>query len=119
MYLYLGVHTGRRKWYALSAVAGVAYVVGFALATSGPTNSSTVAPDIGATLLLTVWIGGMVHAAVIWALKLDIVSDPGIADEHERERQRSFGRRMLATDSATARRLGIGRPDLPGANDCH
>ena len=26
---------------------------------------------------------------------------------------------MLATDPATARRLGIGRPDLPGSNDCH
>jgi hypothetical protein len=113
MYLYLGVRTGRRKWYALSAVAGVAYVVGFALAASGPTNSSTVATDVGATLLLAVWIGGMAHAAVIWALKLDTVSDPGVADERERERQRVFGRRMLATDPATARRAAPEHPGRP------
>ena len=119
MYLYLGVRTGRRKWYALSGIAGVVYVVGFALAASGPTNSSTVTTDVGATLVLTVWIGGLVHAAIIWALKLDTPSDPELADERERERQRAFGRRMLATDPATARRLGIGRPDLPGSNDCH
>lgn len=118
MYLYLGARTGRRRWYALSLVAGVAYVVGFVLAAKGPTNSSTVASDVGVTLLLTVWIGGLLHAAVIWALKLDTISDPGITAERERERHRTFGRRMLATDPATARRLGVGRPDLPGSNDC-
>jgi Helix-hairpin-helix motif len=117
MYLYLGLHTGRRRYLLLSAGAGVAMLVGLILAGLSNGNND-LAGNLGGVLILTVWLGGIVHALIICAADLDGVRDPVAAAERERNRWREYGRRLLIKQPDFARELGVGRPDLAGSDHC-
>ena len=117
MYLYLGLHTGNRRYLLLSAVSGVAMIIGFTLA-GWSNNDNDLKGTVGAALILSVWIGGFVHAIVIWATGLDGVRDPAAVVARERNQRRQYGRRLLMSQPRIATELGVGRPDIPGSDHC-
>ena len=82
-------------------------VIGFVFAASGSENSQSSLNDVGASLILAVWLGGFAHAVVIWALHLDGVADPIAAAERERNDRRVYGRRLLAKQPAFAREFRV------------
>ena len=71
-------------------------------------------------LLLLTWVGGGTHAAAISHTVGNRIAgrtDPAVAAARVRMERRAEGRRLVATQPALAKELGIGRPDLPGADD--
>lgn len=85
-----------------------------------PKNPSGTAQGVGTALGLLAWIGGGIHAL---AISRDAVrriygsADPTLEAAKMRIQRRAQGRRLLATQPALAREIGLGRPDVPGADD--
>lgn len=117
-FLYLGIRTRRRRWLAWAAVyAGLLVLWGFM---DAPANPSSLQASIGALAALVAWLGGTAHAAAV----RKTAGRPTRAPEHagleaarERIRRREEGRRLAERDPRLAREAGVGRPDLPGADD--
>lgn len=117
-FLYLGIRSRRRRWLAWAAVyAGLLVLWGFM---DAPANPSSLRLGIGALAALFAWLGGTAHAAAV----RKSARRPALSAEHagleaarERIRRREEGRRIAARDPRLAREAGVGRPDLPGADD--
>lgn len=118
IFLMLGIRARRRAWILWSAGYGVLAVAG-AVLEALPDPSGTAA-GIAVIPILLGWIGGVVHVALIskdatrriWAL-----SAPSLVAARERIERRAEGRRLAARNPVLARELGVGRPDVPGADD--
>jgi DNA uptake protein ComE-like DNA-binding protein len=76
--------------------------------------------DVGTAILLVVWLAGMIHAAVVSksvSTQLALLEMPTLKQaQHELDR-RQYGRRLLKTNPALARQLGVGRPDVAGSDN--
>jgi helix-hairpin-helix protein len=115
---YIGIRARRRSWLAWAAVYGVLFALWVVMDNAWP-NSST-ATAIGAVAAVMAWIGGTVHAGVIRgkAARLIRPSDgPRLEAARQRIERRAEGRRLAAKDPRLAREVGVGRPDLSGADD--
>lgn len=118
-FLYLGIRARRRAWLAWAAVYGALAVAGVLLdSVRQPTPQESAA---GATALLIAWVVGTVHAA---AIRKDAKRQLGRPDRRvkldaarHRIERRAEGRRLAAKDAQLAREVGVGRPDIPGADD--
>jgi hypothetical protein len=114
-------HAGRRRrWAALSALAGALTILAVGLVGSAPEDSggspTGARADLGGALLLGLWLSGIGVAAYL-AFKGRSQPEtkvlPGMAVEIERRRQREAYRDMAAADPAMAFNMAVGRPDLP------
>ncbi len=117
-FLYIGIRGRRGRWLAWAGFYG-ATLVGYA-ALDTPAHPSGAAMGAAAGLALLTWIGGGIHAAAISTTAIRRIAsrtDPAVTAARWRVERRAEGRHLLATQPAVARELGIGRPDLPGADD--
>jgi hypothetical protein len=117
-FLYIGIRARRHSWLAWAAVYGALLVLSGVMDISMPNNSA--ATGIGAVALLIPWIGGTAHAAAIRGDAAQrIRPSDGTRLEAARQRigRRAEGKRLAARDPRLAREVGVGRPDLPGADD--
>ena len=117
-FLYIGIRARRRRWLAWAGVY-LATLAGW-LVLSAPEHTSGTADGVGAVLWLVTWIGGGVHALVVSndaVRRIHGGEDPMVAAAQARIERRADGRRLLASQPALARELGVGRPDIPGADD--
>jgi hypothetical protein len=118
-FLYAGLRKGVRAWLLASAVYAALLVVGWAYIATHHGERGGL-HSMAALLLIGIWVGGFAHAL---AIRPRVVGLPQTrrerADAAARERlaSRRSARSIAQTDPEFARELGIGRPDLPGADD--
>lgn len=114
-FLYLGSRARNRSWLVSAAVYGALLVLWAVL----PNTNNSTATAIGVVSLLVAWIGGTGHAAAIKgnARRLRPSDDPQLEAARQRIERRAEGKRLAAEDHRMAREVGVGRPDLPGADD--
>jgi DNA uptake protein ComE-like DNA-binding protein len=85
-----------------------------------PAHPDSTRLGVGAVAWLLTWIGGGVHAIVISndaVRRIQARSDPALDAARTRIERRAQGRHLLAAQPAVAKEAGIGRPDVPGADD--
>jgi DNA uptake protein ComE-like DNA-binding protein len=115
---YIGIRARRRRWLAWAGVY-FATLAGW-LVLDTPAHPSSTAQGVGAVLWLVTWIGGGVHALVVSndaVRRIHGGEDPMVEAAQARIERRADGRRLLASQPALAHELGVGRPDVPGADD--
>lgn len=115
---YIGIRARRRRWLAWAGVYAATLAGWLVLDT--PAHPSGAARGLGAALWLVTWVGGGVHAVVVSndaVRRIHGTEDPRVAAAKARIERRAEGRRLLASQPALARELGVGRPDVPGADD--
>jgi len=117
-FLYIGIRARRRRWLAWAGVYLAGVVVWLVL--DAPANPASTAQGIAAAVALATWIGGGVHALVVSNDAVHRIrgsEDPAVEAAETRIERRAAGRHLLATRPALAREVGVGRPDIPGADD--
>lgn len=78
------------------------------------------AQGIAAVLAMVTWIGGGIHAMLVSndaVRRIQARTDPDLEAARARIQRRAEGRHLTATQPALAREVGVGRPDLAGADD--
>lgn len=115
-FLYAARRTGERSFYVAAALWGLVVAAGLILAIGTPDDS---APNLtGAVLLLAAWGGGFVHSLAVRPQYVELVtsgSDDPIAVAQGRLDQRVRAAELARDRPELARELGVGRPDVPGA----
>lgn len=117
-FLYIGIRAQRRSWLAWAAVYSALFALWVVMDNALP--NSSIATDIGAVAALLAWIGGVVHVAAIRgkaARRIRPSDGPRLEAARQRIDRRAEGRRLAAKDPRLAKEVGVGRPDLPGADD--
>jgi DNA uptake protein ComE-like DNA-binding protein len=117
-FLYIGVRARRLVWLAWAAVYA-ATLAGYATL-DNPVHPSSTAEGIAAALAIVTWIGGGTHAILVSndaVRRIQARTDPALDAARVRIERRAEGRHLAATQPALAREVGVGRPDLAGAND--
>lgn len=117
-FLYIGIRARRRRWLVWAGVYAATLAGWVVLDT--PDHPSSTAKGVGAVLWLATWIGGGVHALVISndaVRRIHGSEDPAVEAAETRIERRAAGRHLLASEPAVAREVGVGRPDIPGADD--
>ena len=115
-FLYVGIAYKRRKW----QIASAAYAVTLFAAQQLAHHDQPVANrQFAGFLVLAIWLGGIAHAiGVRQQLKAppQPPPDPALAAATVRLKERRDAQRFASRSPARARELGIGRPDVPGAD---
>ena len=117
-FLYIGIRARRPRWLAWAAVYA-AMLAGF-LVLDAPDHPNPTAMGVATVLALGTWIGGGVHALVVSndaVRRIQGSEDPAIEAAQTRIERRAAGRRLLASKPALAHEVGVGRPDVAGADD--
>lgn len=117
-FLYIGIRAKRSRWLAWAAVYLAGVIVWLVL--DSPDHPGSTAQGIAAGVALATWIGGGVHALVISndaVRRIQGSQDPALEAAETRIERRAEGRHLLASKPALAREVGVGRPDIPGADD--
>jgi len=117
-FLYIGIRARRRQWLAWAGMYLAAVAVWLVL--DSPDHPGSAAQGIAAALALGAWIGGGVHALVISndaVRRIQGSEDPAVEAAETRIERRAEGRHLLSSKPALAREVGVGRPDIPGADD--
>jgi hypothetical protein len=118
LFLYIGLRARRRQWLAWAAFYAV--LTGVYLALDTPAHPSGTAMGVAAGIGLLVWLGGGAHAFAISGdavRRIEARNDPALDAARTRIERRALGRRLLAAQPALAKEIGLGRPDVPGADD--
>lgn len=116
-FLYIGTRGRRRSWLVWAAVYGASLVIWLVMVNAFAADWATA---IGAVAAIFAWLGGGVHAALILqdAARRRMPYDIARVDAARlRIDRRSEGRRMAVRDPRLAREVGVGRPDIPKADD--
>jgi DNA uptake protein ComE-like DNA-binding protein len=117
-FLYIGIRARRAQWLAWTVVY-LATLAGW-LALSAHHHETGAEQALGAVLWLGTWVGGGIHAFAVSdeaMRRIRARADPALEAARARIDRRNMGRHLLATQPALARELGVGRPDVPGADD--
>lgn len=116
VFVYVGVRTRRRLWLLFAGIYLAALVVA-ALVGYGHHHDSR--STITGLMLVCLAGGGSAHAVGIRRefLAATGVSDRRLETAEHRLAVQDRGRRLVAEDPVRARRLGVGRPDVPMAFD--
>jgi hypothetical protein len=117
-FLYIGLRAQRRTWLVWAGAYGaLAVIAGIA---DGSSHPNSTASDIGAVVMMGAWLGGTVHAAVARREAGRQIRPPritGLGEARQRIGRRAEGQRLAARDPRLAKEVGVGRPDITGADD--
>lgn len=117
-FLYIGIRGRRPRWLAWAAV--YAALLAAYLAIDASAGGKAVPAAVGAFLGVLAWIGGGVHALAISddaARRIGARTDTALDAARLRIERRAEGRRLAVRRPALAKEVGLGRPDIPGADD--
>jgi DNA uptake protein ComE-like DNA-binding protein len=118
-FLYAGIRKGVRVWLLDAVIYLVLLALGWAYIVTHHGERGGL-HSLSAMLLIVIWIGGFAHALAIRPRVIGLPQtrrEKAAADARERLDSRRDARSIARTDPELARELGIGRPDLPGADD--
>jgi len=117
-FVYIGIRARRPRWLAWAAVYAAMLVAYLVIDATAQHNNAAAAA--AAAIGLLAWIGGGAHA---FAIGDDAVrrirgrTDPALDAARMRIERRAEGRKLLAKQPVLAKEIGLGRPDIPGADD--
>lgn len=117
-FLYIGIRARRAQWVAFGALYAAMFAAFIVL--DSPTHPGSTAEGVATALGLVAWIGGGIHALAVSndaVRRIQHPRDPLLEAAKDRIKRRADGRHLLATQPALAREIGLGRPDVPGADD--
>ena len=117
-FVYIGIRARRPQWLAFSAL--YAALVAAYLVLDTPAHVGGTAKGVAAVLGILAWGGGGVHGLAISGdavRRIQASSDPALDAGAPGVERRTQGRHLLARQPALAREIGVGRPDIPGADD--
>ena len=117
-FLYIGIRARRARWLVWAAFYAAMLAAYGAL--DSPAKPSSTAMGLAAGLLLAAWIGGGIHAIAVSddaVRRIQGRADPAVEAAETRIERRAAGRQLLASQPALAREVGVGRPDIAGADD--
>jgi len=117
-FAYIGIRARRPRWLAWAAVYAALLAAYLVLDTTA--GQSNAASAVAAVLALLAWIGGGIHAFAVSddaARRIQGRTDPALDAARTRIERRAEGRRLLARQPALAKEIGLGRPDVSGADD--
>lgn len=117
-FLYVGIRARRRSWITWSGVYAAA-LAGW-LVLDAPAHPAATAKSIAAGLAGLIWIGGGIHALAISSdavRSISVRNDPVVEAARVRIDRRAEGKHLVATQPSIAREVGVGRPDVAGADD--
>ena len=113
--LYAGVRARNRRWCALGAVWSAITLAGWIVA------AASHGGDAGGFLIILGWAGAIASSFALRASYKQLVVgspfDAALIGGEGRLRERERARRLARDRPALAREIGIGRPDLPNAQD--
>ncbi len=113
--LYAGVRARNRRWCALGAVWSAIALAGWIVAVANPVSA------FGGFLIILGWIGAIASSFALRASYRQLVVgspfDAAVIGGEGRLRERERARRLARDRPALAQEIGIGRPDLPAAQD--
>src|SRR5215212_130496 len=118
-FLYAGLRKSKRIWLIDAAIYLVLLVVAWAYIATHHGERGGL-HSLSSLLLFALWIGGFAHALAIRPRVIGLPQSRGeeaATAARERLESRRAGRAVAHTDPELARELGIGRPDLPDADD--
>jgi DNA-binding SARP family transcriptional activator len=117
-WVVIAYHAARRRsvvlWLA-SAGYGFAVAVFFVLVIRYGDNMTPIVDGVSVAAFLVATVGGAVHGGLI--VVAPPKSQPPSGKDLEQRVRRQLAREVAQRDPEIARRLGIGRPDQPGALD--
>jgi hypothetical protein len=117
-FLYAAHRARARRWYVWAAVWAALVATGVVMTEVGPEDGAL---DTGGSLsLFAVWIAGAAHALAVRPDYVRRVSSGGgdpLTDAQARLKQRERAQQLARDKPDLARELGVGRPDLPDAED--
>jgi len=115
-FLYAAFRCGARRLYAWALMWAVLVAVGVVATEVGPEDCAL---DTGGSLFLfAVWIGGAAHALAAqpeYVRRLTSPQHDPVDAARSRLAQRARAKELARCDPELARELGVGRPELPGA----
>lgn len=115
--IYAGMRARRRLWWLLGVIWSVIVLAGWVAAIASGGGAA------GGLLIILGWVGG---AATSFAIRSEYRRavgavgspfDTAMLGARRRLADRDRARRLAREQPALARELGVGRPDLPGAQD--
>jgi Helix-hairpin-helix motif len=115
--IYAGVRARRRMWWLLGVLWSVIALAGWVAAIASNGGSA------GGLLIILGWAGGAVTSFAIrsdYRRAIGSAASPfdnAMLGARRRLAERNRARRLAREQPALARELGVGRPDLPGAQD--
>lgn len=116
-FLYVGLAYHRRAWQVASAVYAAALATALLFVEIHPKHGGLHA--FGGLIVLAVWFGGFAHAMAV-RRQLNQPprppSDPALAAANARLSERRGAQSLALRNPALALELGVGRPDVPGAD---
>jgi Helix-hairpin-helix motif len=117
-FLYIGIAARRPRWLGWAAVYAALFA-GYAVLDTARYPSGA-AETAAAVCAIAAWVGGAVHGIAIRddvSRRILLRRDPAIRAARSRLAWRAEGRRLVTAEPALAREIGVGRPDIAGAND--
>ncbi|MDQ3608422.1 MAG: helix-hairpin-helix domain-containing protein [Actinomycetota bacterium] len=113
-FLYAGFRSGARRLYTWALMWAVLVAAGVVMAEVGPEDGAL--DTAGSLFLFAVWMGGIGHAFAARPEYIRRLADRGdVAAARSRLEQRARAKELARSDPELARELGVGRPELPGA----
>ncbi len=117
VFLYAGIRTRRRLWLLFAGVYLAALLIAFAV---GNGHNDDAQANIEGAMLICLAGAGSAHALGIrreFLAATGELDDRGLETAEHRLAVQDRGRRLVAEDPIRARRLGVGRPDVPKSFD--
>lgn len=115
-FLWAGLRTKRRDLLVAAAAYGALATVAIV---SSVIDLSGVGGSIAGGLFATVWVAGIIHALSVRrgvALQLGLVDKSRLNAAKRALARRDYGRQLFRENPPLARQLGVGRPDIEGAD---
>jgi hypothetical protein len=113
--------TGRRSWFGWAALYAVAAYAGLVMTIAGEEDGDL--DGAGSLLMVITWIAGIVHgffARIEFARRLRAPAAPSALDRARATiAERREAQALVAREPEVALQMGVGRPDVPGAEHMH
>jgi DNA uptake protein ComE-like DNA-binding protein len=112
--MYAGTVARNRRWWVLGLVWSLVALAGWVLAAANPGRTA------GGLLIIAGWTGGIASSFAIrgsYRQQVGSTFESALASAERRLSERDRARQLARDRPAVAKELGVGRPDLPGAQD--